>query len=91
MKSPRADRDESRMETVIQEFQTLIERSYSPVCFEVKPGDDPVGTDLIVTVAIDDPDEVVDVYAEKLLTLQVEAGLPLYIVPVRSVSEAQSG
>jgi len=46
---------------------------------------------LIVTVAIDDPDEVVDVYAEKLLTLQVEEGLPLYIVPVRSVSEAQSG
>jgi len=77
MKSPRADRDESRMETVIQEFQTLIERSYSPVCFEVKPGDD--------------PDEVVDVYAEKPLTLPVEEGLPLYIVPVRSVSEAQSG
>ena len=91
MKSPRADRDESRMETVIQEFQTLIERSYSPVCFEVKRGDDPVGTDLIVTVAIDDPDEGVDGYAEKPLTLPVEEGLPLYIVPVRSVSEAQSG
>jgi hypothetical protein len=46
---------------------------------------------LIVTVDIDDPDEVVDVDAEKLLTLLVEEGLPWYIVPVRSVSEAQSG
>jgi hypothetical protein len=91
MKSSRVDRDASRMETVIQEFQTLIEQSYSPVCFEVKSGDDPVGTYLIVTVDIDDPDEVVDLYAEKLLALQVEEGLPLYIVPVRPVSEAKSG
>ena len=91
MKSSRVNRDESRMETVIQEFQTLIEGSYSPVGFEVKPGDDPVGTYLIVTVDIDDPDEVVDLYADKLLALQVEEGLPLYIVPVRPVPEAKSG
>jgi len=56
--------------------------------FEVKSGDDPVGTYLIVTVDIEDPDEVVDVCVEKLLALQVDEGLPLYIIPVRPLSKA---
>jgi len=88
MKSPRADRDENRMETVVLEFQHLIEQHYPHARFEVKSGDDPVGTYLIVTVDIEDPDEVVDVYVEKLLALQVDEGLPLYIIPVRPLSKA---
>ncbi|MDH3602871.1 MAG: hypothetical protein OEU26_24935 [Candidatus Tectomicrobia bacterium] len=89
MKSPRGDRDENRMVTIILEFQNLIEQHYPHVRFEIKPGDDPVGTYLIVTVDIEDPDEVVDVYAEKLLALQVDEGLPFYIVPVRPPSHAK--
>jgi hypothetical protein len=41
------------------------------------------GTYLIVRIDVEDPDEVVDVYAEKLLSLQVDEELPLYIIPVR--------
>jgi hypothetical protein len=40
-------------------------------------------TYLIVRIDVEDPDEVVDVYAEKLLSLQVDEELPLYIIPVR--------
>ena len=86
MTSPRADRDQRHMETIILEFRRLIEQYYPSACFEVKSGDDPVGTYLIVRVDVDDPDTVVDVYAAKLLTLQVEEGLPFYIIPVRSLS-----
>lgn len=66
--------------------------TYSTVVrFEVKPGDDPAGTYLIVTVDIEDPDEIVDIYAEKLLGLQVDEGLPFYIVPVRPLPETKVG
>ena len=91
MKSPRADRDENCLETVILEFQNLIEQHYPHARFEVKSGDDPVGTYLIVTVDVEDPDEVVDVYAEKLLALQVDEGLPFYIIPVRPLPHAKAG
>ena len=86
MTSPRADRDQSHMETVVLVFRHLIEQHYPHARFEVKSGDDPVGTYLIVQVDVEDPDEVVDVYAEKLLNLQVDEGLPFYIIPVRSVA-----
>jgi hypothetical protein len=74
------------METIILEFRRLIEQYDPRACFEVKSGDDPVGTYLIVRVDVEDPDAVVDIYAERLLTLQVEEGLPFYIIPVRSLS-----
>lgn len=91
MKSPRVDRDDNRMETVILEFQKLIEQHYPQARFEVKSGDDPAGTYLIVTVDLEDPDEVVDAYAERLLTLQVDEGLSFYIVPVCALSHAKTG
>lgn len=91
MKNSHADLDEKRVETAILEFQKLIEQHYPVVHFEVKPGDDPAGTYLIVTVDIEDPDEVVDIYAEKLLKLQVDEGLPFYIVPVRPLPQTKVG
>ena len=91
MTSPHVDHDDNRLETVILEFQRLIKQHYHQARFAVKSGDDPAGTYLIVTVDLEDPDEVVDVYAEKLLTLQVDEGLPFYIVPVRPRSHAKTG
>lgn len=91
MKSPRVDHDDNRMKTAVLEFQRLIEQYYPQARFEVKSGDDPAGTYLIVTVDLEDPDEVVDVYAEKLLTLQVDEGLPFYIGPVHLLSHVKTG
>ncbi len=90
MTSPRSDRDQSHIETIVLEFQHLIEQYYPQAHFEVKSGDDPVGTYLIIRIDVEDPDEVVDVYAEKLLALQVDEGIPLYLIPVRHLGVAKS-
>ena len=39
--------------------------------------------EILATVDVDDTDVVVDVYIDRLLTLQIEDGLPLYVVPRR--------
>jgi hypothetical protein len=35
------------------------------------------------TVDVEDTDAVVDVYIDRLVTLQIEEGLPVYVVPLR--------
>ena len=35
-------------------------------------------------VDVDDPDEVVDRFIDRLVTLQVEDSLPLHVIPVRT-------
>ena len=39
----------------------------------------------MVTVDVEDTDEVYEVVAERLLELQVEEGLRLYVTPIRPV------
>ena len=36
---------------------------------------------LVATVDIDDTDEVVEVFIDRLIDMQVEEGLPVYVVP----------
>lgn len=78
--------DEDRMGAAVVELQGLIQHNYPDACFEVRRGEDPEGTYVLVTVDIEDPDEVVDVYVERLLELQVDEGLPLYVIPIRPLS-----
>ena len=54
--------------------------------FAVEPGEDPPGTYLVATVDIADTDEVIDVVGDRLLALQVDEGLPVYVAPVRPVN-----
>jgi hypothetical protein len=49
----------------------------------VTPGEDPEGLYVLATVDVDDTDAVVDVYIDRLLTLQIDDGLPIYVVPLR--------
>ena len=47
------------------------------------PGDDPDGLYVLATVDVKDTDAVVDVYIDRLLTLQIDDGLLIYVVPLR--------
>ena len=71
------------MQQAIEELQALIRRVDPTATFEVIPGDDPAGTYVIATVDVEDTETVVDGYIDRLLALQIEAGLPVYVVPVR--------
>ena len=75
--------DDERIRQGIAELQGMIRKRFSEAVFAVFRGDDPEGVYVRVTVDVEDTDEVVDVFLDRLLELQVEEELPLYVVPVR--------
>ena len=72
------------MQAAVAEMQELIRARYPDATFAAGYGGDPDGVYLTVTVDLDDTDEVVDVYVDRLLDLQIEEGLPLHVIPVRT-------
>jgi hypothetical protein len=83
MKAERIDPDARRIQAAVSELQALIQQHYPAATFQVTQGEDPVGTYVLATVDVDDTDDVVDVYMDRLLGLQIDDGLPVYVVPVR--------
>lgn len=75
----------SRLDAAIAEMKALIMARYPDAAFDIALGEDPVGTYLTATVDVDDTDEVFDVVVERLLEMQVEELLPLYVIPVRPI------
>jgi hypothetical protein len=80
--------DEERIQQGIAELQAMIRERFAEAVFAVFRGDDPEGVYLRVTVDVEDTDEVVDAIIDRLLELQVEEELPLYVVPVRPVKRS---
>lgn len=68
----------------ILELESLIRSHYPGATFSLVRGEDPVGIYLIATVDVDDLDEVVDIFIDRLLQLQIDHGMPLYVIPVRT-------
>jgi hypothetical protein len=78
------------MQAAIEEIQRLIQQHYPEATFQVEPGDDPAGVYLLATVDVEDTDVVVEVYIERLLELQIDEGLAVYVVPVRPLARVQT-
>ena len=70
------------MAAAIAEMKSLILVQYPDATFVISDGEDPPGTYLTVTVDVEDTDEVFDVVVERLLEMQVEEALPLYVLIV---------
>ena len=70
------------------ELQHLIRRVDPLATFRVVPGDDPTGTYVLATVDVEDTELVMDAYMDRLLTLQIDEGLPLYVLPLRPRTQA---
>ena len=76
----------ARIQEAIDELQGLIAARYPAATFEIGEGEDPDGVYLTATVDIEDMSEVVDVFLDRMVDLQVEEGLPLFVVAVRPAS-----
>ena len=72
-----------RMQEAIEELKRLITKRFPEAAFVVEEGFDPEGIYLIPTVDIDDTDDVIAVVGDRLVELQVDEGLPLYVTPLR--------
>lgn len=79
------DASDRRIQAAIAELEALIRSQYTTVAFAIGEGsDDPDGVYLTATVDVDDPDEVMDLIVDRLLEIEIDEGLPIYVVPVRT-------
>lgn len=76
----------SRMEEAIAELSDLIASHYPEAAFTVSEGEDPDGIYLTATVDVEDMGEVVDVFLDRMVDLQVEEELPIFVVAVRPLA-----
>ena len=76
---------EPRRQQAIAELEELIQARYPTATFALRAGiDDPEATYLTATVDIDDPDEVITLVLDRLLELQLDEQLPIYVLPVHT-------
>ncbi|MGI8968819.1 MAG: hypothetical protein ACR2GA_06920 [Chloroflexota bacterium] len=76
--------DPSRQQAV-EELTKLVGAHFSLRDVAVVPGEDnPDATHVIATVDIDDPDEVADLVMERMLEIQLDEGIPVYVIPIRT-------
>lgn len=75
---------DARTQAALVELRGTIAQAFPSATFSVRTGDDPEGVYLIPTVDVADTDAVFDLVADRLLELQVEEGVPVYVFPVRT-------
>ncbi len=75
--------DDSRIDAALVELREAIAERYLGASFEVANGYDPPGTYLIPTLDVEDTEELFDIIGERLLEMQIEEGLPVYVFPIR--------
>lgn len=74
-----------RRQHAVEELRGMISAKYPTATFAVQAGiEDPHETWLTARVDLDDPDEVLDVVLDRVLTLQLEEGVPVYVLPLRT-------
>src|SRR3954470_195660 len=74
-----------RIDAAVVELQQMILDHYPDATFTVEPGEDPPGTYITATVDVDDLDEVFDVVVKRLLDMQVEERLSVYVLIVNPI------
>jgi hypothetical protein len=85
MKSAHQIRLTPRMQEAVEELKRLINTRFSQAAFTVEEGFDPEGIYLVTTVDIADTDDVIAVVGDRLVELQVDEGLPVYVTPLRPI------
>jgi hypothetical protein len=72
------------MQAAIAELQELILSHFPETSFTVGEAEDPDGVYMRAIVDIDDTDEVTEIFIDRLVDLQVDERLPIYVVTIRT-------
>jgi hypothetical protein len=75
-------KEDPRIRAALAELQGLLRARYPDATFAVYEGEDPEGVYLSATVDVEDTDEVLNVVMERLLHLQDDLSLPIYVMPI---------
>lgn len=74
----------SRMEELIAEMKDRISRRFPTTTYEMYQGEDPVGIYLIAIVDTDDLEEVNELFSSRIVDVQVDEGIPLFVITERT-------
>ena len=74
-----------RRQRAVADLKQRVQQKYPTAAFEVSVGEEPEGVYLTPIVEGEDTEEVFAVVVDRLLELQIEEKLPLYVVPVRPI------
>lgn len=85
MSASRTAKANDRITAAVAELKALVLQRYPEASFNVTRGDDPEGVYIWASIDADDLDLVTDFLANRLLELQVDEDLPVYVVPIRPV------
>ncbi|MBI4319561.1 MAG: hypothetical protein HY675_13820 [Chloroflexi bacterium] len=76
--------DEKTLEAVTQ-LEDIIRQKYPTAAFELsRSPEDRNSIHLTTIVDVDDPDEVGDLVIDRVVDLNVEEGIPIHVIPVRT-------
>ena len=75
-----------QVERAVQELTTLVASRYPDAEFVVNEGEDPDGVYIIATVDVEDPDEITDLVIERMMELQIDEHVPVYVIPIRPIA-----
>src|SRR5688572_11934300 len=82
---------DDRMRAAVAELRGLIQQQYPTATFGLSRGpDDPTAIHLRATVDVDDPDDVVDLIIDRMMALQIEEDLPIFVIPVRTPERVEA-
>ena len=84
MMNEHVDMVDQQIAAAVVELQGMIRQQYPDAMFDVVQGQDPDGCYVWTSVDTDDPDAVLDVVVDRLLTLQIEERVPVYVIPIRT-------
>lgn len=73
-----------RMRAAVAELQDLILSHFPSTTFEVGEADYPDEVYMRAIVDVDDTDDVIAIFLDRMVDLQVDDKLPIYVVPVRT-------
>ncbi len=90
MMSDYRNRNDPRIAHAVAELQAMMVACYPEATFAVWQGEAPIGASITATVNVPDTDAVTDLVIDRLIALQVEEALPVYVTPVRPVGRIQA-
>jgi hypothetical protein len=76
----------TEIQDALNELQVMIATKYPEATFVIQEGSDPPGIYLLATVDVSDTDDVFAVVVDRLVDMQVEEGLPVYVVTLRPLA-----
>lgn len=83
MTADQTPRRDAEVREAIEELRSLIESRYPDAHFELTHGPETGDIYLIAIVEVEDTDDVMSVYTDRLVELQIEKRLPVYVMALR--------